>query len=70
VEGLRRAGRDVTRERLVGAVGSLWEFSTEVTPPLSYHSNRRVGASGAAVLKLDPGARALVPAAPWREPRP
>jgi ABC-type branched-subunit amino acid transport system substrate-binding protein len=68
-EGLSRAGHTLTRERLVEALGGLWNFSTGVTPPLSYHQNRRVGAIGATILKVDVTARRLMPAAPWREPR-
>ncbi|MHC4089362.1 MAG: ABC transporter substrate-binding protein [Planctomycetota bacterium] len=68
-EGLKRSGRTVTRERLVEALGSLWNFATGVTPPLSYHQNRRVGAIGASILKVDVVAKRLIPATPWREPR-
>ncbi|HSB73903.1 MAG TPA: ABC transporter substrate-binding protein [Candidatus Methylomirabilis sp.] len=68
-EGLRRAGRDVTRARLVENLGTLMAFPTGVTPPLSYNENRRVGALGAAIFKLDGDKKSLVPAAPWREPR-
>ncbi len=67
-EGLRRAGRDVTRPRLVDALGSLREFPTGVTPPLTYTENRRAGAAGAAMFKLERDRNRLVPAAPWREP--
>jgi ABC-type branched-subunit amino acid transport system substrate-binding protein len=68
-EGLRRAGRDVTRARLVDHLGALREFPTGVTPPLTYNENRRVGALGAAIFKLDGERKRLTPAAPWREPR-
>ena len=68
-EGLRRAGRDVTRPRLVDALGSLWEFPTGVTPPLTYNENRRAGAIGASIFRLDGEKRRLTPTAPWREPR-
>jgi hypothetical protein len=67
-EGLLRSGRDVTRGRLVQSVGTLWEFRTGVTPPLTYNQNRRVGASGAVILRHDPDAGQWVPAGPWREP--
>ena len=68
-EGLRRAGRDVTRARLMDTLGTLREFPTGVTPPLTYNENRRVGALGAAIFKLDGESKRLAPAAPWREPK-
>ena len=68
-EGLRRAGRDVSRPRLIEALGGLWEFQTGVTPPLTYNENRRVGAIGAAIFKLDGETSRLAAAAPWREPK-
>jgi len=68
-EGLRRSGRGVTREKFVDAIGNVWKLETGVTPPLTYNRNRRAGAVGAAILKMDPGSRRLVPAVQWREPR-
>jgi ABC-type branched-subunit amino acid transport system substrate-binding protein len=69
VEGLRRAGRDVTRERFVDALGGLLQYPTGVTPPLTYGENRRTGAVGAQVFRLDAQQRQLVAVTPWREPR-
>lgn len=67
-EGLRRAGRAVTREKFVKALGGLYEFRTGVTPPVSYDDNRRSGTRGAAILAPGPGG-GLVPVFPWREPK-
>jgi ABC-type branched-subunit amino acid transport system substrate-binding protein len=53
VEGLRKAGRNLSRVKLVEGLESLYEFDTGVTPPLSYGPNRRIGAQGAHVLVLD-----------------
>jgi ABC-type branched-subunit amino acid transport system substrate-binding protein len=53
VEGLRKAGRDVSRSRLVEGLESLYAFETGVTPPLSYGPNRRIGALGAHVVTVD-----------------
>jgi ABC-type branched-subunit amino acid transport system substrate-binding protein len=69
-EGLLRAGRGVSRARLADSLGTLREFRTGVTPPLTYNQNRRVGASGATILTHDPDTGHWVTAAPWREPRP
>ena len=68
-EGLRRSGRGVTREKLVGAVGNVWKLRTGVTPPLTYNPNRRTGAPGAAIVRMDPGTGRLVTVMEWREPR-
>ena len=53
VEGLRRAGRDVSRERLVEGIEKLYQFETGVTPPLTYGPNRRIGARGAHVVTVN-----------------
>ena len=68
-EGLRRSGKDVTREKLVGAIGNVWRLQTGVTPPLTYNANRRTGAPGAAIVRVDPATGRLVTVAEWREAR-
>lgn len=67
-EGLKRSGKGVTREKFVDAIGNVWKLETGVTPPLTYTPNRRVGALGAAILKIDPETLGYLPAADWREP--
>lgn len=67
-EGMRRAGRDVTRARLVREVGNLWQFETGMTPNLTYNENRRTGLTGAALLRVDPEKKRYLPAGDWREP--
>ena len=42
-EGLRRAGRDLDRRKLVDALEELYGYETGLTPPLSYGPNRRIG---------------------------
>jgi ABC-type branched-subunit amino acid transport system substrate-binding protein len=61
VEGLRRAGRDLSRTRLVEGIEKLYGFETGVTPPLTYGPNRRVGALGAHIVVVDFGNRQYVP---------
>ena len=68
-EGLRRSGKGVTREKLVGAVGNVWKLQTGVTPPLTYNANRRTGALGAAIVRMDPHTGRPVTVMEWREPR-
>jgi len=68
-EGLKRAGKGVTRESFVSGIGNVWKLQTGVTPPLTYTANRRVGALGAMIVKVDPASRRLVPVTEWREPQ-
>ena len=68
-EGLKRSGRGVTREKLLAALGNVWQLPTGVTPPLTYSANRRAGAAGAAILRVDPATGQYVTAAGWREPQ-
>ena len=65
LEGLRRSGRRLSRERLVSALEGLYRFETGVTAPVNYGPARRVGASGACVVRVDPVARAFVPMRDW-----
>src|ERR1041384_6611000 len=53
-EGLKRAGRDLSREKLITALEGLYEYDTGVTPSITFGPNRRVGAMGAYVLSIDP----------------
>jgi mono/diheme cytochrome c family protein len=55
VEALKRAGRDVTREKLITALEQLYDFPTGLTPPVTFHRNRRIGAAGAWVVEVDGG---------------
>jgi ABC-type branched-subunit amino acid transport system substrate-binding protein len=64
-EGLKRAGRDLSRERVVQELEGLTDFRTGLMPPISYNSRRRVGALGGYVLTLDPAARKLSPTGNW-----
>lgn len=53
-EGLKRAGRELSREKLITALEGLYEYDTGVTPSITFGPNRRVGAMGAYVLSIDP----------------
>lgn len=65
IEALKRAGRDVSREKLVDQLESLRLFNTGFVPPLSYGPARRLGARGAYILRLDPKEKRLVPEGGW-----
>lgn len=64
-EGLKRGGRDVTREKLITALEGLYEYETGLTPRLTFGPNRRVGASGAYVVTIDAVRKEFVPAGGW-----
>ena len=65
VEGLKRAGKDVSRERLVETLEGLSQFATGLTPPVTYGPNRRIGALGAYVVTIDLEKKEFVPAGDW-----
>ena len=53
-EGLQRAGRDLSREKLISALEGLFDHPTELTPDLTYGPNRRIGARGSYIVTVDP----------------
>lgn len=64
-EGLRRAGRDLSREKLITALEGLYDYETGVTPRITFGPNRRVGAAGANVLKADAEKKEFAAAGGW-----
>ena len=64
-EGLKRAGRELTREKLIPALEGLYEFDTGLTPRLTFGPNRRLGAFGAHIVTFDRTKKAFVPAGNW-----
>ncbi|MBK7874302.1 MAG: ABC transporter substrate-binding protein [Planctomycetes bacterium] len=65
VEGLRRAGRELGREKLVQALEGLYKFDAGLGPPLTFGPGRRVGARGAHVLRLDRATGAPAETSAW-----
>ncbi|MFQ5719445.1 MAG: ABC transporter substrate-binding protein [Acidobacteriota bacterium] len=65
VEGLKRAGSEVSRERLLAALDGLRDFHTGFTPHVSYRPNRHVGTNGAHIVRLDAQRRTFVPIEGW-----
>lgn len=64
-EALQRAGRDLSREKLVTTLEGLYEYETGVTPSITFGPNRRVGAMGAYVVSIDPAKREFISASGW-----
>ncbi|HEV7785462.1 MAG TPA: ABC transporter substrate-binding protein, partial [Thermoanaerobaculia bacterium] len=67
IEGLKRAGRDLSREKLVDQLESLRGFATGYSPPATYGTARRLGARGAYVMKLDLRTKSFIPQGGWVE---
>lgn len=65
VEALKRAGRDLSRDKLITALEGLYEYDTRLTPPLTFGPNRRVGASGAHIVAVDVEKKQFVPTGVW-----
>ena len=76
VEGLQRAGRDLSRERLIESLEGLRDFRSGLVPAVTYGPRRRIGASGAYILHVDmtsgtlDGDRRWIDVPPWRGPDP
>lgn len=66
VEALKRAGRDLSREKFVHALESLDRFETGLTPPVTFTLNQHVGAPGSHVVRLDLAEQRYSPAGEWR----
>jgi ABC-type branched-subunit amino acid transport system substrate-binding protein len=50
IESLRRAGRDVTREKLIDTLESLYDIPTGLTPKITFGPNRHTGTNVAHIL--------------------
>ncbi len=67
VEGLKRAGKELTREKLIQSLEGLSNYQSGLTPPVTYGPNRRIGAHGAYVISLDLNQKKFIPVSGWLE---
>ena len=65
IEGLKRAGKRLTRKKLIEAMETLYGFDAGLSKPVSYGSRRRVGLRGAYIVSLDIENRALFSSGDW-----
>ena len=65
IEGLKRAGKDVSREKLIQELERLHAYSTGLTQPITYGPNRRIGATGAYVVTIDLKEKQFVRVSGW-----
>jgi mono/diheme cytochrome c family protein len=68
VEGLRRTGREVSRQRLRTAIEEIRDFRTGVMGPLSYSRSNHVGSQGSAIVRITADGRSLESVRAWRTP--
>jgi ABC-type branched-subunit amino acid transport system substrate-binding protein len=64
-EGLKRVGKDLSRERLIQALEGFYEYKTGLIPSITYGPNRRIGALGAYVVTVDLKGKQFSPASGW-----
>jgi len=64
-EGLKRVGKDLSREKLIQVLEGLYEYPTGLTPAITYGPNRRIGALGAYIVNVDLKEKQFVPASGW-----
>ena len=63
VEALRRAGRELTRERFLDAIDGITNFETGLVPSLSFSQTRHIGSTGAWIAAVQGGSELV-----WVEP--
>jgi ABC-type branched-subunit amino acid transport system substrate-binding protein len=67
VEGLKRTGKDLSREKFMRSVEKLYQFQTGLTPRISYGPNRRIGARGSHIVSVDLEKKTFAPVGKWIE---
>jgi len=68
-EGLKRAGRGITRDGLVDALETIKNFDPDgLMPPVTWGPNRREGQIGSRIVKADLEKKMLVPVTKWTIP--
>jgi ABC-type branched-subunit amino acid transport system substrate-binding protein len=65
IEGLNRAGKRVSREKVITALESLYDFDAGLNQPVRFGSSRRVSLLGAYIVKLDTTKNSLKPTGDW-----
>lgn len=65
VEAMKRAGKDLSREKLIQELEGFYEYPTGLTPTITYGPNRRIGARGAYIVTIDLKEKRFVPLSAW-----
>jgi ABC-type branched-subunit amino acid transport system substrate-binding protein len=69
VEGLKKAGRDLTRDGLVAALETLRDYPTALAAPVTFGPNMRTGVRAARLVRPDPEGHRFVLVEPPSAPR-
>lgn len=64
-EGLKEAGRRLTREALINALERPSGFETGLMPPVNYRDGRRIGAPGISIVQVHLDSRTCRPVEIW-----
>lgn len=61
VEAAKSSSRQLSRRDIIEALEQLRNFKTGVTPPVTFGPNRRIGASGSYIVRIDLGKKQYAP---------
>jgi ABC-type branched-subunit amino acid transport system substrate-binding protein len=64
-EALKRAGKDISREKLIDILEGFYDYPTGLTPPITYGPNARVGAMGAYIVAIDLQQQQFISVSGW-----
>ena len=64
-QGLKLSGRDLSQQKLVAALETLYQYDSGYSAPLSFGPNRRIGALGAYIMALDEKNQRLTSVSDW-----
>lgn len=65
IEGLKRAGKRLSREQVVAQLEKLYDFDAGMDKPVRYDPRRRIGLRGAYIVKLDQQQNRLKGSGDW-----
>jgi hypothetical protein len=60
IEALKRTGRELSREKLIATLETMYEFQTGFAPPVTFGMNRRAATIGGQILTIDEKTRDLI----------
>lgn len=65
VDALKRAGRELSRAKLIASLEKMYQYETGMTPRVTYSANRRIGALGAHIVAIDLEKQNFLPGSQW-----
>ena len=65
VEGLKRTGSELSREKFIHSLEKFYQFQTGLTPRVTYGPNRRIGALGSHIVTVDLENKKFTPFGDW-----